>query len=69
VSSARNPDLRAFGRVKTFEGDSPKRSTSEELTGSPQVRRRTRPVTTAEQHLSNSDPSANGGDPLHSGQE
>jgi hypothetical protein len=69
VSSAQNPDLSAFGRVRTFEGDSPKRSTSEQLTGSPQVRRRTRPVTTAEQHLSNTDPPADGGDPLDPGQE
>jgi hypothetical protein len=35
----------------------------------PPVRRRTRPVTTAEQHTSNSDPPANGGDPLHPGQD
>jgi hypothetical protein len=27
------------------------------------------PVTTNEQHISNTDPPANGGDPLHPGQE
>ena len=40
-----------------------------EPTGTSPGTQRMPPVTTAEQHISNSDPAANGGDPLHPGQE
>jgi hypothetical protein len=40
-----------------------------EVTGTSPVRRRTRPVTTAGEHISNGDPPANRGDPLYPGQE
>jgi len=42
---------------------------AQKLTAPPPVRRSTCPVTTAELHISNSDPLAHGGDPLHPGQE
>jgi hypothetical protein len=38
-------------------------------TGTLPVGQSTPPVTKAEQHISNSDPAANGGDPMHPGQE
>jgi hypothetical protein len=40
-----------------------------EPTGTPPVTQYILPVTTNEQHISNTDPPANGGDPLHAGQE
>jgi hypothetical protein len=43
--------------------------TLQKPTGPPPVRPRTWPVNTAELRISNSDPPANGGDPLHPGQE
>jgi hypothetical protein len=40
-----------------------------ELTGTPPVTQLMPPVTTAEEHISNTDPLANEGDPLHPGQQ
>jgi hypothetical protein len=39
------------------------------LTRTPPVTRRTLPVATTEQHISNTDPPTIGDDPLHPGQE
>ena len=40
-----------------------------ELTGPPPVTQLMPPVTTAEEHISNTDPLANEGDPLHPDQQ
>jgi hypothetical protein len=42
---------------------------AQKLTGTPPVTRRAPPVTTSEHRRLESDPAANGGDPLHPGQE